>query len=484
MNVDDLINAGEEMHQALGREYYLTLAGHKDSPDFQPIYDKFDFLQSDDALAVVRESGSLEMLEWIADIRTGRRVAPCEERQIMWERQAVVRVGGKEVPYLRAPIELANSSDRAYRIALDNARTIKGREIHGVRRDRLALEHDVMTEITDRDYVDSVSQLSGMDLDDLGEKAVAFLDATTDLYVESLSQLVKRRLGRGLDGLVRADIPWTFRADQYDTFFTPDRLVDVARGQMEELGFELTRGGRIVLDTEEREGKQARAFCARVRVPEEIYLVVRPSGGHTDYRTFWHEFGHSMHFASIPAASSFAARWLGDASVTEGFAMLWDHMTLRPLWLRRFGGLCDKGARELAFDVGVNELYLIRRHAAKLLYELSLHRSGFDGLGAEYAERLTEATRFQYKEDDYLIDVDPGFYVARYLRAWQLEAVLSSELTERFDEDWFRNPRAAPLLEELMAHGQAIPAHKLATQVSRAGLSFATVIRRLEPVLA
>ncbi len=341
-----------------------------------------------------------------------------------------------------------------------------------------------MTEITDRDYDDSVSQLSRKDLDDLGEKAVAFLDATTDLYVESLSQLVKRRLGRGLDGLVRADIPWTFRADQYDTFFTPDRLVDVARGQMEELGFELTRGGRIVLDTEEREGKQARAFCARVRVPEEIYLVIRPSGGHTDYRTFWHEFGHSMHFASIPAASSFAARWLGDASVTEGFAMLWDHMTLSPIWLRRFGGLCDKGARELAFDVGVNELYLIRRHAAKLLYELSLHRSGFDGLGAEYAERLTEATRFQYKEDDYLIDVDPGFYVARYLRAWQLEAVLSSELTERFDEDWFRNPRAAPLLEELMAHGQAIPAHELATQVSRAGLSFATVIRRLEPVLA
>ena len=70
----------------------------------------------------------------------------------------------------------------------------------------------------------------------------------------------------------------------------------------------------------------------------------------------------------------------------------------------------------------MHELYLVRRYAAKLIYELSLHNSDFSGVGAEYAERLTAATLFAYTEHDHLSDVDPGLYCARYLRAWRLEA--------------------------------------------------------------
>ena len=58
-----------------------------------------------------------------------------------------------------------------------------------------------------------------------------------------------------------------------------------------------TRGGRIRLDTGEREGKRSRAFCAPVRVPDEVYLVLRPHGGQTDWNTFLHELGHALHFA-------------------------------------------------------------------------------------------------------------------------------------------------------------------------------------------
>ena len=38
-----------------------------------------------------------------------------------------------------------------------------------------------------------------------------------------------------------------------------------------------------------------------------------------------HELGHALHFAYARAELPFEYRWLGDNSVTEGYAMLFDH---------------------------------------------------------------------------------------------------------------------------------------------------------------
>jgi len=217
---------------------------------------------------------------------------------------------------------------------------------------------------------------------------------------------------------------------------------------------------------------------------EEVYLVLRPRGGHADYHTFWHEHGHAHHFASMDPELSFEARWLGDNSVTEGFAMLFDHMTLDPRWLMRYPGLESGEARDLVFELGVNELFMLRRYAAKLAYEIRLHRGDLDRMGPEYAERLTEATLFRYPEGEYLLDVDPGFYSARYLRAWQLQALLASQLTERFDEDWFRNPRAGGYIQHLMSRGQADNGDQLAKRVGGGPLSFEPLRRSLEQMVS
>ena len=136
------------------------------------------------------------------------------------------------------------------------------------------------------------------------------------------------------------------------------------------------------------------------------------------------------------------------------------------------------------FELAVQELHLVRRYAAKLSYELSLHRSDFTNAGAQYVDRLSEATLFKYSEDDYLIDVDPAFNSARYLRAWQLESLISETLRERIDEEWYRDPRAGELIHQLMSRGQSSPAHDLASEVAGVGLTFETIVRRLESLLA
>jgi hypothetical protein len=479
-----LIQLGEAMHRELGREYYLTGAGLKRQATFQTIYDKYAALLTDEALAAARAAGSKPVVEWIVGVRAGRLVAPLEERQLAWEQSAVVRVGDRAVPYLRAPIELSNEPDRARRLGLDRERArLVAEQLNPLRREWFLREHAALAGLGYPDYVAGIAQLSGIDLLALGEACQAFLAATADLYRDILAPLVKRRVGVPLAELMRADTGWVFRAADYDGGFPPEGLVETAVRQMREMGIDAHQAGRVRFDTDERPDKQPRAFCVPVRVPEEVYLVLRPRGGHQDYRTLWHEMGHAVHFASVDPARSFADRWLGDNSVTEGFAMLLDHLTQDPGWLARYTGLSAAQVRDLRYELLVYDLYGLRRYAAKLVYELRLHGGDLsDGAGI-YAERLTEATRFRYDEADWLADVDPAFYAARYLRAWQLEAAVATTLVERYDEDWYRNPRAGAFVQHIMSRGQADPADGLVREITGAPLSFDPLVRRLHAAL-
>jgi hypothetical protein len=482
LNLERLIERGEAFHQELGREYYLTGSGLKAEPEFEALYQRFADLLTDEALEVGRASGQRPLWEWLVGLRAGRLVAPLEERQLRWEQQAVVRAAGIEAPYLEVPIRLANEPDRARRLALDAARAeLVAAELNPLLRERLALEHRAFREAGLADYVSGWEQVSGIAVRALGQASSAFLVASEALYQEVLARLIKRRIGVSLEELARADVAWAFRARQYDAAFPLEELLPRALRQMEEMGLDAHRSGRVRWDTEERPRKQPRAFCAPVRVPEEIYLVLRPRGGHQDYRTFWHELGHALHFASVDPGRPFADRWVGDNSVTEGFAMLWDHVTLELGWLERYAGLSERQARELRYELLVHDLYSVRRYAAKLTYELLLHGdTGAEQVSDEYARRLTAATGFRYYPADYLQDVDPLLYAARYVRAWQFEAALAEELVRRFDEDWYRNPRAGPFIQDLMSRGQADLADRLVAEVTGAPLSFEPLLQRLE----
>jgi hypothetical protein len=99
-------------------------------------------------------------------------------------------------------------------------------------------------------------------------------------------------------------------------------------------------------------------------------------------------------------------------------------------------------------------------------------------------ETLSAATGFRYQRADAFLDVDPRFYAARYLRAWQLQALLHEALRERFDEDWWRNPSAGPWIEsELFGHGQRELATELAARVGAGRLGFAPLIRSIAGLL-
>src|SRR5579884_1512481 len=182
----------------------------------------------------------------------------------------------------------------------------------------------------------------------------------------------------------------------------------------------------------------------------------------------------------------FEYRWLGDNSITEAYAMLFDHRMEDAGWLKRYTELGAPNIARFRRAAGFEELHFLRRYCAKLIYEVQIYNApNWDALPDLYVDVLTNATTFRYNRADAFVDIDARFYAARYLRAWQLQALINETLVERYDDDWWRNPRAGPwMCSALFGEGQRELAHEQAERVAGKPLSFAPLVRAVERMLA
>jgi hypothetical protein len=501
MTLQDLREGGEAFMEEVSREYYLAHAGLKPEAALQPIYDRHRDVLDRDALALTAEAfrgaseGSEEqraarfLLEWQAESQSARELAALDEREIAWESQAAVQLpDGRAISYQRAAIEIGNAIDRTERLLIERARArVVAAELAPLKRERLQREKDFIESLdVAPDYNATFEALSGIALRALRAECEQFLRDTQSMWDDVLPGVLKRTVGILPREATRADALAVLRAREFDGYFPSSAMESAVRRQVTEMGVDPTASGRVIFDVGEREGKRSRAFCAPVRVPSEVYLVLRPHGGQTDYNTLLHELGHALHFAFMRADYPFEYRWLGDNSITESYAMLFDHLMQDPGWLARYTELGTTHAPAFLRSAGFEELHFLRRYAAKLIYETELYGgvTSWSSLPDLYVERLSGATTFRYDPADAFVDVDPRFYSARYLRAWQLQALINETLVDTFDEDWFRNPRAGPwIVQSLFAEGQRELAGELATRVARKGLSFAPLVRKVESLL-
>ena len=116
----------------------------------------------------------------------------------------------------------------------------------------------------------------------------------------------------------------------------------------------------------------------------------------------------------------------------------------------------------------------LRRYSAKIAYEVELHGPDADlaAMPARYAALLGERVGVEWAKETWLSDVDSGFYVACYLRAWALEVDWRAELAGRFGADWFASGEAGGWLRGLWARGQRLDADRLLAEVTGRGLDF------------
>ena len=181
----------------------------------------------------------------------------------------------------------------------------------------------------------------GIDLRALAGQTAAFARERAESYPRVLEPELRRTLGIGFAELRRADLPRFFRARRAGPPL-PQREVDrELRRDDARPRDRRSRQDGVTFDIESRPNKSPRAFCAPVRVPGEVYLVVAPVGGWDDYVTLFHEGGHTEHGANVDPELPFEFRCLGDNSISETYAFLLQHLVEDPEWLSRRLGVED-----------------------------------------------------------------------------------------------------------------------------------------------
>ncbi|HEX9907025.1 MAG TPA: hypothetical protein VGB78_00970 [Thermoplasmata archaeon] len=484
----------EPFESELMEEFYSNFAGLKDEMSTVSIYEKYAHLFSKEATSTIASAleneSNPEDNRWLRYFNAfsvlgfvDNSIKVLSDRATTFGAQAVIDCDGEKIPYRFAPIRQRNEPDRPKRKTLFEATQVETEKLNATLFERMAMIHDISTALGYKSYRDMCSTLKGVDYKALEEKMESVLRKTEQLYISSMDVLLKERAGTSLAEAWKYDIPYAFRGEEFDKDFDKDKLVDSFFKTLQNMGIDPEKYPNVKVDTETRPKKSPRAFCAPVRVPEDVRLVIMPSGGWRDYEAFFHEGGHAWHFGTTGRELPAEYRYLGDNSVTESFAFLFNYLTSNKLWLSGVMGVenPDKFVR----FVLVNKLMFLRRYAAKLIYELKLHTGKLNQEFAEvYRSTLQKSLKFRHSEKDYLEDVDDSFYCAEYLRAWILEAQLRAALEEGYGEEWFKNPKAGSYLKELWSYGQKFNADELVKTIGYADLDESPLVSEIERGLA
>jgi hypothetical protein len=474
----------EAMTAELEEEHQLHGSGRKRTLDLSRVYARYpDMVSLDRVVELREESAPLELQRFAAEAYLGDAVKELSDAVGNLEASLTVHASGEQVPYLAVRPRILNEPDAERRAALHAARAeTTARELNPLLWEKGQRERDLLPDVGAASMLELYHRFGYRPVE-LADQTDAFLHDTEALYRDGIDHALRRRVGLPLENAGPQDLSRLWRAPEYDGTFPAERALHALRATLGGMGIDLDRQRNVDLDVEARPGKRPRAFCAPVRVPDRVVLVVLPQGGHDDYRALFHEAGHLEHFAHASRALPAEHRLLGDNGVTEGWAFLLEHLVSDPAWLS--ARLDVPRPDEYVRFTALAKLTIIRRYAAKLRYETELHGGApLDRMPARYAELLEAALLVPHPPGDHLDDVDPGFYSTCYLRAWAFEAQLVEFLRAEFGADWFRRRAAGSLLRELWELGQSLDVEQLLREVTGQRLEFGVLTQQLHEQLS
>ncbi len=486
MHLDLLRQDIESFLRAVEEEEYLQRAGLKVESQLAGIYERYRRLcepaRIEEVRAEVAKGGAADgprlMLEFLTHAALEAGLKDVTDRFLSEEAGTSVSVEERTIPLRGADAAIRNEPDRTRRSRLEEARARAIDRLNPLLRERRSRLEEGVARFGGMTYAALWEELSRIRLNELEAQAEGLLARTDELYADALTWALKRALGIAPAGAKRHDLAHLFRGAEFDRLLPSDRVTDIIEHAMQKMRIDARAGGRIQIDSEARPTKTPRAFVAPIEVPQRVLLVIRPAGGWADFQAYLHELGRALHFANTDPALPVEYRRLGDASLTEAYAFLLEGLLLEPGFVGRVLGV-SRGPDLLRF-IALHKLYLVRRDAAKLLYE----RRSYGGepiprMAETYRDLLYRATMAEFPQELYLYDVDRAFYVARYLRAWIFEAHLKERLYERFDDEWYRNDRTGPFVLDLWRQGFARSPEHLAATLGMGPLEVDPLIRSI-----
>lgn len=453
----------EQAHYELATEGRLARVGLKERQELAPIVARYRDLYSREQIAAAQqemEAAQGERREELTrlyvallDGYVDARVAGLNDELVSSLAAATASVDGQAYPFHTLVPAMAQSADSGLR-----ERLLQGMAGVVAQHDELLTRLHGETEHAIADlgfasYLDFFATAKRLDYARFAAVIEQALQVTRPLYDRYVNAWVQAEVGRPLGNLSSAHTYWLRRNQAPRELFPAHKMEQALRQSLAAMGIDLDAQTNIHIDAEDRPTKNPRACVFGARVPAEVHLIIKPTGGKGDYDAFFHEAGHAEHFANTDPALPFAFRRLAiSMAQLELFSYLMENLVNDPLWLQTYLDLTPSQAALVAYRSALSDLILMRRYCAKLLYEYHYFSQGGDG-PALYVDLLRRHTGFAYPSALWQYDRDPGFYAADYLRAWFGHAQVVGALHERFGARWWADRAAGTLVRELWRAG-------------------------------
>jgi hypothetical protein len=377
---------------------------------------------------------------------------------------------GEEMPLRNAQAKLAVLAAYADREELGRIQSEASAEFNPDRLELLRENEQLAAEYSGiDDAVARNEEEKDISLHELSRALHAAADASASSYGALRERWFAKLLGDEREELPSSyHTSWMRRLSPLEATYTKDRATEVCLQTLDALGFDLKAQPNIKLDLDDRPQKSPRACVIASDPPSVVHLITRAQGGLHDYQAFLHEAGHALHYGGCDPNLPYVFRRIArDHALTEIYSYIVEAISREPEWHELYFGLSPEQARENAEATTFLEALLYRRYEAKLRFELDFW-SRFAGDGGDagvYEALLTSATGIRYRKDNYLSDMDAGFYSADYLRAWIRSAQLRAHLVSEIGDDWWRSRKTGELLTELFREGTKPTSEEIAARL-------------------
>lgn len=478
LTTGEIRDRAERFRAVVFEELHEVRSGRKAWPELAPLYEAQTILESSRTLPVIEraiasaddeeESRLRKLLRWAARHHLEANNARLDDEFSYWRATAKVETGDIAVPVSQASVLTHSTDSREARRHLEAERHLTLEEAIPLQLDRLSRWREAAAELGYGGYREAVERLAGVNLRGVLHEARRLIDETEDLYREQMRDELRSRMGIRFEDAESHDAGWLKRMPWLDGSCQEGNVLDTLRKDLRDIGLPLEIGGHVTIEHEPFPGPGMTACCTPVRVPDGVQLLVTPTITQPGCVALLTSVGRALHYAYTDARLSFEDRALGDRAVVKAHGLLLAGLSWEGPWVRRTRGLQGEQLERYLRTVAVMDLFSLREAAARLEFELELSESKNPGdMGPRWAELLSSATGIRFESRAFLETLGQRFGVARFLRGRMLAAQLRRELRERFDVDWYRNPRAGPFLGDWFAHGLRFSAAELAARLGQ-----------------
>jgi hypothetical protein len=427
LEMDLLAGVVDALASALELERFRHVAGIDGDPVLGSAFEAHGRAAHKQTVAALREAGNADLADRVAALRAERSAAGQEEA---W-RAADARASGRGVearePLAALEAALPRERDRTRRGILARGAAEALADAASAREEWAEVRARARAEVGLAPDWRAVVE---------GDQV---LSASDDAWRDVSAWAERRALGEGAaEGLSRADLLHVLALARWDGLFRAGMLPVALKLTLEGLGLDLAR---IRVDDAARAAKWPGAHAVGARVS------FRPRGGAGDWQDLLAAAARALAAAAVPASRR-------DPALPEALAWILGSLALEPRWLAARAGAERRDAPDLVRELALRRLFALRCDAAALRVATEVDR-GLSGNAWREAHReaLTTATGATWDAARASRDADASALAARIRGAAEGER-LRAELLERFDEDWWRNPRTAAWLGTLLERGR------------------------------